>query len=152
MGNGIMAVFPNRADDSLQAAITKQRCVAEYNEHRFIISSATHQGLLDPNEYKIRYLDRVCVKGKEEVIRLFEVFDGDPPELQMLKVETQENLARAQELYYEKRFVDAQVELFKVLARNPTDKVAWHFLVQAAQCLKDGVPETWTGDTVMITK
>src|SRR5207237_10781115 len=34
MGNGIMAVFPNRADDALQAAITKQRCVAEYNEHR----------------------------------------------------------------------------------------------------------------------
>jgi len=34
MGDGIMAVFPNRADDALQAAITKQRCVAEYNEHR----------------------------------------------------------------------------------------------------------------------
>ena len=207
MGDGVMAVFPNRADDALQAAITKQRCVAEYNEHRLkkgdppiqigvglhtghmmvgvvgevdrmqgdaifdhvnlasrlegltkfydasvIISSATHQGLLAPSEYKIRYLDRVCVKGKEEVIRLFEVFDGDPPELQMLKVETQENLARAQELYYEKRFVDAQVELFKVLARNPTDKVALHFLVQAAQCLKEGVPETWSGDTVMITK
>lgn len=26
------------------------------------------------------------------------------------------------------------------------------FLVQAAQCLKDGVPETWTGEPVMITK
>ena len=51
-----------------------------------------------------------------------------------------------------KEVVDAQVELLKVLARNPTDKVAWHFLVQAAQCLKDGVPETWTGETVMITK
>ena len=108
--------------------------------------------MLNPSEYKIRYLDKVCVKGKEEVIQLFEVFDGDPPEVQGLKVETQESLAKAQELYYEKRFVDAQVELFKVLARNPTDKVAWHFLVQAAQCLKDGVPETWTGDTVMITK
>ena len=207
MGDGIMAVFPNRADDALQAAITKQRCVAEYNEHRLkkgdppiqigvglhtghmmvgvvgevdrmqgdaisdhvnlasrlegltkfydasiVISSATHQRLLDPSNYKIRYLDKVCVKGKEEVIQLYEVFDGDPPELQMLKMETQANLARAQELYYDKKFVDAQVELFKVLGRNPTDKVAWHFLVQAAQCLKDGVPETWTGETVMITK
>jgi class 3 adenylate cyclase len=28
MGDGIMAVFPNRADDALQAAITKQQCVA----------------------------------------------------------------------------------------------------------------------------
>jgi class 3 adenylate cyclase len=34
MGDGVMAVFPNRADDALQAAITKQQCVAEYNEHR----------------------------------------------------------------------------------------------------------------------
>jgi two-component system sensor histidine kinase ChiS len=117
--------------------------LTKFYDASVIISSATHQGLLDPSNYKIRYLDRVCVKGKEEVIRLFEVFDGDPPELQVLKVETQENLARAQELYYDKRFVDAQVELFKVLARNPTDKVAWHFLVQAAQCLKEGVPETW---------
>jgi len=29
MGDGIMAVFPNRADDAFQAAITKQQCVAE---------------------------------------------------------------------------------------------------------------------------
>ena len=34
MGDGVMAVSPNRADDALQAAITKQQCVAEYNEHR----------------------------------------------------------------------------------------------------------------------
>ena len=39
MGDGIMAVFPNRADDALQAAITKQQCVAEYNEHRLKKSS-----------------------------------------------------------------------------------------------------------------
>jgi class 3 adenylate cyclase len=207
LGDGIMAVFPNRADDALEAAITKLRCVTEYNEHRLgkgdppikigvglhtghmmvgivgevdrmqgdaisdhvnlasrlegltqfydvslVISSATHERLLDPGKYKIRYLDKVCVKGKEEAIRLYEVFDADPPELQLLKLETQADLVRAQELYYAREFVSAQIELFKVLGRNPTDKVAWHFLVQAAQSLKDGVPETWTGDTVMITK
>ena len=42
-----------------------------------IISSATHQRLLDPSNYKIRYLDKVCVKGKEEVIRLFETEDSE---------------------------------------------------------------------------
>ena len=140
MGDGIMAVFPNRADDALQAAITKQQCVAEYNGHR-----------LKKGDPPIQ-IGVGLHTGHMMVIQLYEVFDGDPPELQMLKLETQADLAKAQELYYEKKFVDAQVELFKVLGRNPTDKVAWHFLVQAAQCLKDGVPETWTGDTVMITK
>lgn len=207
MGDGIMAVFPNGADDALEAAITKLRSVAEYNVHRLeqgdppiqigvglhtghmmvgvvgemdrmqgdaisdhvnlasrlesltklydvslVISSATHDRLLDPSKYKIRYLDRVRVTGKEEAIGLYEVFDADPPELQTLKLETQANLARAQELYYGKEFVNAQVELFKVLERNPTDKVAWHFLVQAAQCLENGVPETWTGETILTTK
>jgi len=97
--------------------------LTKFYDASVIISSATHQGLLDPSKYKIRYLDKVRVQGKEQAIQLYEVFDGDPPELQMLKVETQENLARAQELYYDKRFVEAQVELFKVLGRN-TDKVA----------------------------
>jgi hypothetical protein len=117
-----------------------------------VISSATHERLADPSKYRIRYLDKVRVMGKEEAIQLYEVFDADPPELQMLKLETQANLVRAQELFYGKEFVNAQVELFKVLERNPTDKVAWHFLVQAAQCLENGVPETWTGETVMTTK
>lgn len=126
--------------------------LTKFYDASIVISSATHQRLPDPSNYKIRYLDKVCVKGKEEVIQLYEVFDGDPPELQMLKLETQADLARAQELYCDERLVYAQVELFKVLGRNPTDKVAWHFLVQAAQCLKDRVPETWTGETIMITK
>ena len=53
--------------------------LTKFYDASVIISSATHQGLLDPSEYKIRYLDTVCVKGKEEVIRLFEILDGDPP-------------------------------------------------------------------------
>ena len=126
--------------------------LTKFYDASLLISSATREALLDPSNYKMRYLDKVCVKGKEEAIRLYEVFDADPSELQMLKLETQASLVRAQELYYDRQFVEAQVELFKVLGRNPTDKVAWHFLVQSAQCLKDGVPETWTGDTVMVTK
>ena len=60
MGGGIMAVFPNRADDALQAAITKQRCVAEYNEHR-----------LKKGDPPIG-----LHTGHMMVIQLYEVFDG----------------------------------------------------------------------------
>jgi hypothetical protein len=53
----------------------------------------------------------VCAKGKEEAIQLYEVFDGDPPELQTLKLETRANLARAQELYYDKTFSEEPAEV-----------------------------------------
>jgi len=39
-----------------------------------------------------------------------------------------------------------------VLQRNPKDKVAWHYLVQATQALENGVSENWTGVTVMTEK
>ena len=37
----------------------------------------------------------------------------------MLKLETQANLARAQELYYDKKFVEAQVELYESSCAEP---------------------------------
>ena len=42
-------------------------------------------------------------------------------------------------------FEKAQSILFDVLKRNPKDKVAWHHLIKATQCLEEGVSENWRG-------
>jgi two-component system sensor histidine kinase ChiS len=207
LGDGFMAVFPERADDAVRAGIEKLNRITEYNVYRkrrgrlpirvgigahtghmmvgmvgeanrmqgdafsdhvnlaarlegltkfyqvsFIITADTFKRLVDPGEYNIRFLDKVRVRGKNEAVDLYEVFDAEPPELRELKQETQNDLAKAQRLYSEKQFAEAQVQLFKVLQRNPKDKVAWHYLVQATQALENGVPENWTGVTVMTEK
>jgi len=108
--------------------------------------------LANPGEYNIRFLDRVRVKGKNEAVELYEVFDADSPDLRALKRETQDDLAEAQRLYYAQQFDAAQVQLFKVLQRSPKDKVAWHYLGQATRCLEAGVEENWAGVTVMTEK
>ncbi|MBM3242166.1 adenylate/guanylate cyclase domain-containing protein [Candidatus Poribacteria bacterium] len=207
LGDGIMSVFPERADDALQAAIETLNRVAEYNAYRetrgrlplqvgigvhtgymmvgivgeahrmqgdafsddvnltsrlegltkfyqvsCIITAETYQRLANPGEYNIRFLDRVRVKGKNEAVELYEVFDADSPDLRALKRETQDDLAEAQRLYYAQQFDAAQVQLFKVLQRSPKDKVAWHYLGQATRCLEAGVEENWAGVTVMTEK
>jgi hypothetical protein len=72
-----MAVFPNRADDALQAAITKQQCVAEYNEHRLKkgdppiqIGVGLHTGHMMVGV--VGEVDRIC----EPVERLLSSFFG----------------------------------------------------------------------------
>ncbi len=117
-----------------------------------IITAETYQRLSNPGEYNIRFLDRVRMLGKNEAVELYEVFDADSPDLQALKQETQDDLAEAQRLYYAQQFAEAQVQLFKVLQRNPKDKVAWHYLGQATRSLEEGVEENWTGVTVMTEK
>ncbi len=207
LGDGMMAIFPDCADDAVQAGIEKLHKVNEYNAQRkeygqlllkvgigvntgnmmvgmvgetsrmqgdafsdevnltsrvegltkfynvsFIITEATYKKLVDPSKYNIRFLDKVRVKGKQNALNLYEVFDEDPPHLCELKQKTQADFERALEFYYQKDFTKAQAKLFSVLQYNPKDKVAWHHLMQATQYLESGVPEGWTGATVMTKK
>ncbi|MDA9981653.1 ATP-binding protein [Gammaproteobacteria bacterium] len=117
-----------------------------------IITATTYQRLADPDRYCIRFLDKVQVKGKSQVLELFEVFDGDSTEQRDLKRITQAEYAQALRLFYERDFDGAQAKLFGVLKQNPKDKVAWHHLVQATSALEKGVSVTWSGITAMDQK
>ena len=207
LGDGIMAVFPEQADDGVQASIEKLNQVADYNSHRqtrgrqpiqvgiglhtghmmvgmvgetyrmqgdafsdhvnltarlegltkfygvsLIITAETYRRLADPERYHIRFLDKVRVKGREDAVHLYEVFDADPPDLRARKEATLEDFSAALNLYYDRQFADAQARLFRVLQHNPADKVAWHHLVNATRLLEEGISENWTGVTVMTQK
>jgi PAS domain S-box-containing protein len=118
----------------------------------FIITAETYQRLADPSRYRIRFLDKVQVKGKTKPLQLHEVYETDSSQQRTLKQETQADYDEAMRLLYARKFTEAQSLLFKVLQRNPGDRVAWHHLVQATQLVNGGVAEDWTGVTVMTTK
>ena len=118
----------------------------------FIITAATYKRLHNPSQYSIRFLDKVQVKGKSTALDLYEVYQADTTEQHELKRETQIDYEEAMRLYYVQDFAGAQANLFKVLQRNPADKVAWHHLIKATQAIDEGVSENWTGVTVMTKK
>ena len=72
--------------------------------------------------------------------------------MRSLKQATHEQYEQALNHYYAREFEEAQAILFDVLQKNPKDKVAWHHLIKATQCLEEGVSENWTGVTVMTQK
>jgi hypothetical protein len=53
--------------------------------------------------------------------------------------------------YYDGAFSEAQAKLFRVLQRNPSDKVAWHHLVRATRWLDEGATGDWS-TTVILEK
>lgn len=126
--------------------------LTKYYHVSFIISAATYERLIDPGRYNIRFLDKVQVKGKQKPLDLYEVYDTDPPLLRTLKQETQAEYEAALQLFYAREFEAAQAKLFRVLQRNPRDKVAWQHLVKATQLAEQGALEGWTGVTVMTDK
>jgi two-component system sensor histidine kinase ChiS len=200
IGDAVMALFPEKVEDALQAAIEMRQEVSRYNEYRLqsgfneigigiglhkgtlmlgtigeeqrmegtviadavnlasrleglsklygvsiIISEHALFSLYRPTRYTFRFLDRVQVQGKKETVAVFEIFDGDPPEVIELKLATQPDFERGLLHYHSQEFAKAQNYFEAVLARNPADKAAQLYCKRVANFIEYGVPFDWQG-------
>ncbi len=89
-----------------------------------LISDETRRGLESPENYHIRFIDRVQVKGKEHFVDVYEVFDSDPPALRHLKALTSKNLTRGIELYHSSDMAGAGEAFAACLVDFPDDPIA----------------------------
>ncbi len=112
---------------------------------RIVISQTTLAGLSDPAQFKIRFLGKVQVKGKNEPLAIYEVFDGDSDEEIALKKQTLADFSTGLQAYFAKDFAMTIVHFKNVLKANPTDKTAQRYLELAAKLVVSGVPDDWAG-------
>ncbi|MFK5971371.1 MAG: adenylate/guanylate cyclase domain-containing protein [Candidatus Marithrix sp.] len=68
---------------------SRVECLTKRYDSPLLITMQTYEKLINPSKYKIRLIDAIKVKGKSEDITVYEVFDMDSPEKQILKNETQ---------------------------------------------------------------
>jgi class 3 adenylate cyclase len=93
-----------------------------------LISHHTFLQLQNANQYAFRIINRVKVKGKSASVTVYEIFDGDLPEIKEGKLATKQIFEQALLLYNQQAICEA-TELFKnCLRQNPMDKVAQIYL------------------------
>jgi class 3 adenylate cyclase len=89
----------------------------------FLISEHIYESLDHPDKFKIRYVDKVRVKGKNRPIKVFEVYSADPPEMIEKKDLTKIDLEKAINKFYD-RDPKYALELLKRCKYNfPDDPV-----------------------------
>ena len=93
-----------------------------------LISENTYLELEDRSRYDIRVIDRVTVKGKQERVLMYEVFDADPEELRAAKRATSELLDDAATLFHAGEIERAEVMFRSLLQESPNDTVAQLYL------------------------
>ncbi|MDB4285986.1 ATP-binding protein [bacterium] len=103
-------------------------------------------------DFHFRYLGPVQVRGKKELIRIYECIDGDLPEVKQKKLATLKDFESGTAFYFAKDFASASHVFDKMIKENPSDKVAQHFLQKAGRLLHEGAPEGWTGVEEMSKK
>lgn len=101
-----------------------------------IISQDTFVRLENPTTYNFRFLGKVKVKGKNQSVSLFEVFDGESPERVALKSRTKQGFEDAILLFSQRKFAEATEAFRRIAAQNPNDRAALLFLNRAELFLK----------------
>ncbi|CAN1213212.1 response regulator [Tumidithrix helvetica PCC 7403] len=116
------------------------------------ISEQTLFQLEDMEQYSYRFLDRVKVKGKQEAVAVFEIYDSEPLLQQQLKTRTRSNFEEAIVLYYQQQFDRAQ-QLFQTIVQlNPQDIAAQLYLTRCEKYRKHGLPEEWESAQILVEK
>lgn len=100
-----------------------------------VVSEQTLFRLEHPARYNFRFLDKVNVKGKQDKVSVFEIFDGSPDMIVELKLETRPDFEKGLFHYHNQEFREAIVCFNRVLERNPNDRAAQVYLRQATHCL-----------------
>ncbi|HEY9850932.1 MAG TPA: ATP-binding protein [Leptolyngbyaceae cyanobacterium] len=99
------------------------------------------------HNYSFRFLDRVRVKGKNNVVAIYELYDESAGLSNQLKTETKSIFEAAVMAYNRQDFVGVQPIFEEIFRKNPEDKAAQIYLKRCHHYLQYGVPEGWDGVT-----
>ncbi len=200
IGDAIMALFPEKPEDALIAAIEMKSELRLYNAHRIssgfvplqtgigihygklmlgiigeskrfdgtvisdavnlssrlegltkfygasiIVSDSFINNISDPTRFRYRLLDFVRVKGKEEPVSVYEIFEDMDDPIVLLKMENTHEYEKAFYLYIDRDF-KAALEVFnQILTKNPYDKAVRNFCAKCEHYLTNKVADDWDG-------
>lgn len=98
--------------------------LTKYYGVQILISEAIYDNLQDPHRYKIRYIDRVVVKGKNKAIKIFEIYDFAEPEVIEKKLLAQADFESGIEAFFAKDIEKAYEFFQKATSIFPEDPPA----------------------------
>ena len=93
------------------------------------------------DQYKFRVLDKVQVKGRNQPLVVYEIFEGDTDTLIERKLGTQADYEEAMRLYYNRKFTQANLLNAQALAQDPDDRVLQYHQERIAEAVVHGVPD-----------
>ncbi|WP_339134561.1 MAG: two-component regulator propeller domain-containing protein [Candidatus Electrothrix sp. GW3-4] len=117
----------------------------KYYGSNILFTEETYRRLPDTDQWNIREIDRVMVKGKTRPVTLYEALDGLPKDIRSLKIASKQHFEEGVHYYRAGKMEMAQ-ELFQdCLSQCPTDEAAEIYLCRCEHYLVTGIGEDWDG-------
>lgn len=109
-----------------------------------LISNHTYEMIQNKDLFNIREIDKVTVKGKEQVISIYEVFNNNPENIKHLKMNYITEFYKAISLYREKNWFKALQIFQSLMKRNEEDGVLKIYIERCKKYVYSP-PKNWNG-------
>tara|TARA_R110000796_G_scaffold252631_1_gene389273 strand:- start:171643 stop:175017 length:3375 start_codon:yes stop_codon:yes gene_type:complete len=117
--------------------------VTKHYGAKIIISEDSLSTIKNKEIFNFRYLGKVKVKGKNNVVAIYECFDGDEDEIFLLKQKTLKKFEKGLSYFFNKEFPKASAAFDNVVTENPKDTIAKYFIAKSAEYTISRLPEDW---------
>ena len=142
---------PTTISDAVNTA-SRIESLTKYYKASIILTEATLQQIPHPEDFHLRCLGKVQVKGKQAPIVIHECFSGNSEEEIAKKEKSLPAFNKGMSRYLDKSFSDAIESFNKVISSHPEDRTTEFFIEKATRYIKNGVPENWAGVEEMLNK
>ena len=127
--------------DAVNVASRLERLTGRYDGVGLVVSEHVMGKLTTRGQYKFRVLDKVQVKGRNQPLVVYEIFEGHTDALIERKLGTQADYEEAMRLYYNRKFTQANLLNAQALAQDPDDRVLQYHQERIAEAIVHGVPD-----------
>jgi len=110
-----------------------------------VISFATYEKLHCTEDFTIRHLDRVRVKGKQAWVDIIEVLDGENEQSRVQKLELRDDFDRAVAAFQAQQFEEALGQFRSLKQRYAEDVAVDVYIERCEQFVELGIPPDWDG-------
>ena len=126
--------------DSVNLASRLQELTKRYGVS-LVVSSHALFDLEDPNQFDFRFLDQVKLRGKEQLVSVYEVFNGDPPKQRESKKSTRDEFERGVYDFHAGRLTDALARFEKIGSETPDDLPVKIYRQRCVRAMRLGAKE-----------
>jgi adenylate cyclase len=137
--------------DTVNIASRLESLTKHYSAN-IILSDASLNQILQKNDFHLRYLGLVQLKGKNEAIHIHECFDCNTAKEVEQKLNTLNFFNEGVSLFLNKSFSEANIAFKKVLDVHPADATAKFFYGNTKKIVDNGAPENLPGVVEMQEK
>jgi len=126
--------------------------LTKYYRANILLSDASLEQISQTENFRLRHLGKVQVKGKKAPVGIYECFSGNTEEEIIKTGNTLSDFNQGMNHYLNKSFSDAIDSFTNVINSHPEDLTAEFFIEKATRYIQYGVPENWAGVEEMLSK